>query len=139
MEETKDVRCSGSSGTAANAQCNGEDLAQVLVEENFQAYARRQFHEFRHASQNRNLMPWDALSETFAPSPEALASLLVEVRSAFPFLKEQRVNYMGFQSSIPSRGKGSGHVLFLNAFDAGSFPTGLYWEDLGGTSRCAYT
>ena len=37
---------------------------------------------------------------------------------------------MGFQQIPPQGSKGSGHVLFLNAFNDGSLPASLYWSDL---------
>ena len=64
------------------------------------------------------------------PDKGKLNKIISTTRSLCPFLKEPGVNYMGFQADMPTRSKGHCHPSFFNAFNASSFPQGLYWPDL---------
>ena len=90
-------------------------LARAVLDEGYQGQMMKQFQEFRCQANSLNLTPWDALREAFAPSPEALATLLADVERIFPFISDPGVSYHGFRRRVPNRSKSSEHVLFLNA------------------------
>ena len=96
----------------------------------FAEFVMGEFSKLRGEGQKASLPPWEALRNAFAPDVDKLNHLLSRARVLCPYLKETGVNYIGFQSEVPTRSKGHCHVIFFNAFTASSFPQGLYWPDL---------
>ena len=94
------------------------------------AFANHMMERLRAIKSNTDVPQWEQLQQEFAPTMDKLAENLVKARATFPFIKEEGVNYAGFQNDAPSRSKGHAHTLFFNVFLGSSFPAGIYWSDV---------
>jgi hypothetical protein len=96
----------------------------------FVSYMTDELAKLTHEGQSASRPPWEMLRDKYAGTLGQLTERFDAIKVICPYSKEAGVNYMGFQSEVPTRSKGTCHVVFFNAFNKSSFPQGLYWPDL---------